>query len=311
MTRTASVAEALVQFLLQKDDAGLATRLRLVVHAVIGDDADHGAGRNQARDPVIDGAVEGVGLGRSRSMRVLDEIGQRQIEQARRLALEQAQAGVEHVDREVAGVLVGLRAAHHRLHVADAVLFDAGAVGVLGGEVDALQAPRQHQPQLVLGGNGRRLHARVGERGQDGAAAHQRGVRDHALLAGGAVEVVVAGDAVHRRRRAGHDRGVVGVGEGRHDGVGNRVEAVLPERGDRRQDAVGDAALDVGGIAPVEADHRRRPLGRPIAPPIHAHLCHRITPHARPVVIPGLVPGIQASARAKAIGDIDPEDKSA
>ena len=82
-----AVAEARVQLLLQEDHVGRAVGLRLVVHAVIGDDADHGSGRHQARDPVIDGAVEGVGLGRARSMRVLDEIGQRQIEQRRRLAL--------------------------------------------------------------------------------------------------------------------------------------------------------------------------------------------------------------------------------
>jgi hypothetical protein len=45
---------------------------------------------------------------------------------------------------------------------------------------------------------------------------------------------------VHGGRRAGDDGGVVGIGEGGDDGIGNGEKAVLPDRGDGQQDAVGD-----------------------------------------------------------------------
>ena len=180
------------------------------------------------------------------------------------------------------------------------------AVGVLGGEVDALEAARQHQPQLVLGGDGGGLHAGFRHGGQDGAAAHERAVGDHALLAGGAVEVVVAGDAVHGRRHAGDDRGVVGVGEARHDGIGDGVEAVAPERGDGRQNAVGDAAVDVGGVAAVVADDDGGPLRRAVAAAVHFTSAMGAPEHEREMVSGAvvsrpyiqLVPSHAISARA-------------
>ena len=107
-------------------------------------------------------------------------------------------------------------------------------------------------------------------------------------------------------RRAGDDRGVVGVGEGGDHGIGDGEKAAFAKRGDGRQDAIGDAALDVARVAAVETDHHRRPLRDAVAPPIHAHLCHRINPRcvsstANALVIPGLVPGIQPSTNAGAI----------
>ena len=94
-----AVAEAAVELLLQEHDVGLAARARLVVHAMIGDHADDGAGGHHGSDPLVDGTVENVGLRLARSVRVLHEIGEREIEERRRLALQQAQAGVQHVKR--------------------------------------------------------------------------------------------------------------------------------------------------------------------------------------------------------------------
>ena len=187
-------------------------------------------------DAVVDGAIEGVGLRRPRRMRVLDEVGEREIEQRRRLALQQ-RAGRRPARRARDRRSTGRASARPTMASTSPMPLAAWrrAVGMLGGEVDALEAARQHQPQLVLGRDGGGLDAGIRHGGQDGAAAHQRGVGDHALLAGGAVEVVVAGDAVHGRRHAGDDRGVVGVGEARHDGVGDGVEAAAP--GTRRWSA--------------------------------------------------------------------------
>ena len=68
------------------------------------------------------------------------------------------------------------------------------------------------------------------------------------------VQVVVAGNAMHRGRRAGDQRHVVRAGEARHGAVGDGAEALVHEAGDVRDDAVADALLDVGGIAAVDAD---------------------------------------------------------
>ena len=218
-------------------------------------------------------------------MRVLHEVGQRQVEQLGCAPPQQLQPRVQHVDRQVRRILVGLAAADHALDVRDAVVGQRHPVGLLGREGDAVEPARQHQAQLVLGRHRRRLHAGLGHAGEDGAAAHQRRVRDHALLARGAVEIVVAGDTVHGRRHAGDDRSVVGIGEGRHGSLGRAEEARLAKSGDGGQNAVPDAALDVGRIAPVEADHHRRPLGRLIAAPVHVYCCH-VTPYPRPGTAP-------------------------
>ncbi len=82
----------------------------------------------------------------------------------------------------------------------------------------------------------------------------RRGVRDHALLACSAVEIVVAGDAVNGRRCARDKRGIVGIGEGGHHRIGFTEEAAAAETCHGRQDPVRDAARDIGGVAAVIAD---------------------------------------------------------
>ncbi len=108
--------------------------------------------------------------------------------------------------------------------------------------------------------------------GQDGAAAHQRGVGDHALLAGGAVEVVVAGDAVHGRRHAGDDRGVVGVGEG-------RAPRPRPCRGSRcRGTRRWSAGCRRRGRAGYIPDRSRRSTPPPSAAPASGSACRSRSP---------------------------------
>jgi len=92
------------------------------------------------------------------------------------------------------------------------------------------------------------------------------------LLAGRAIEIVVARDAVDRGRRAGDDRGVVRVGEGRHHGVGGADEAVLAQSREGGQDAARDAVLEIGGIEAVDADHHGRPTRQPVGAAIQANL---------------------------------------
>ena len=74
-----------------------------------------------------------------------------------------------------------------------------------------------------------------------------------------AVPEIVAADAVHGRRRAGHDRQVVRVGERRHDAVGGagrcRVRRATARKGAR---PAAMACVDVVGLAAVDADDDQR-----------------------------------------------------
>ena len=76
-----AVAEAPVQLLLQEHHVGRSVGAGLVVHAVVRHDANHRAEAHQLADALVHRAIEGVGLGRARRVRMLHEVGQRQIEQ--------------------------------------------------------------------------------------------------------------------------------------------------------------------------------------------------------------------------------------
>ena len=76
----------------------------------------------------------------------------------------------------------------------------------------------------------------------------------HHLGAAGDVEQVVAADAVHRRRRAGHDRQVVRVGEARHHAVGDQRRALGQRALQPRHVAGGHGLGEVVGLAAVDAD---------------------------------------------------------
>jgi hypothetical protein len=65
MTRRAG-AEVPDEFVFEKNDP------RFVVHAVIGDEADDGALRDKASDPLVEGVMKSVGGGFARRVQVLN-----------------------------------------------------------------------------------------------------------------------------------------------------------------------------------------------------------------------------------------------
>ena len=99
----------------------------------------------------------------------------------------------------------------------------------------------------------------VRERREDRAGAQVLGVVHHHFGAGVAVPEVVAADAVHRRRRAGDDRQVVGIRERRHDAVGGEAGARIAQPREVRRAPGGDRLVDVLGLAAVDADDDERP----------------------------------------------------
>src|SRR5205807_1969124 len=66
----------------------------------------------------------------------------------------------------------------------------------------------------------------------------------------------------------GHDGDIVRVGEGRHHGVRGAEIAVAGKRADRRKDALGYAAIEIFGIASVDADDHRRALRLAVPPAV-------------------------------------------
>ena len=108
-------------------------------------------------------------------------------------------------------------------------------------------------------------------------------VGHHDLAPAVAVEVIIAGNAVHRRRRPGHDRHVVRVREGRQHRI--RRARDNPRRRTTRSSGKmpsANAAVDVLRVAPVGADDHRRPLRLPVPPSVQLDcLGHRRSPIAK------------------------------
>ena len=259
-----ALAEPLVGQRLQVDDVRLLVRQMLVVHAVIGGEHQHGAGRVELADIAVHHRVERIREVRAGRRLVLHVVGGREIHQVGALALEDRDAGRHDEFGQVGRIDLGQRLADARQQVADAVVLHRRLVGLLGRERDGaagghVEVLAEHRAQLVLGGDDRDLGAGVVERLHDGRRAQEARVVHHHFLARRAVVEVVAGNAVHRRRTAGDDRHVVRVGEARHRGERGEVRAVLHQPREIRREAGLDRALDVARLRAVEADdHRRR-----------------------------------------------------
>ncbi len=79
--------------------------------------------------------------------------------------------------------------------------------------------------QLVLRRDHGHLGAGRGECRQDGADPQVTRVIHHDFLAALRIEEVIAADPMHGRRHTGHDGQIVGIGEARHDAVGDETGA--------------------------------------------------------------------------------------
>ncbi len=259
-------AEFGIENVLQVDDLGRAVGLRLIVHAVVGSHADDRAQFGKTADLLVDAAVELVRHRVAGRVLVLDVVGQRKEQHVGFVSFQQLDAGFENEQRKVHRVHVGLRHADQIEYVLDAVLGQGAAVGELGRKADVaarqVEVLAQLLPQLVLGGNRYHLGPGVGEDGQNRLAAQQFRAGHHHRLAG-LVEVIVAGDAMHRSWRASDQRHVVRAGEAGHRAVGDGVETFVHEAGEVGQDAVAAALLEVGGIAAIDTDDDHR-LTRPL-----------------------------------------------
>ncbi|MNS94764.1 hypothetical protein D3C72_1289910 [compost metagenome] len=198
-------------------------------------------------------------------MLVLDVVGGGQVHQVRPLGFEQRHAGGEHELRQVRAVDRRQRHADAGQHVVDAVFFKARLVGLLRGEADALQAVAEQRAQLVLGRHHGDLRAGLGRGGQHRGRAQVAGVVHQHLFAGFGVVEEVAADTVHRRRHAGHDRQVVGVGERRHHAVAGQHRAALRQAGKEGRDAGLHGQVDVFLLAAVDADDHGGAGGKLVA----------------------------------------------
>ena len=233
----------------------------LGVHAVVRGERDGAAERVQAREIAVHHGVERIGRRRARRGLVLHVVGGREVHQIRAIALHQLHARGKHEFRQ-------LRAVHRRHRHADER--DGRRIRLLRGEAGALQLVPEERAQLVLRRDHRHLRARVRERRQQRAAAQVLRVVHHHLGAGVAVKEVVAADAMHRRRRAGDDRQVVRIGEGRNDAVGVEHRAVRRQAREERRDAGANGLRYVGRLAAVDADHHQRSIHPAVGPAVGA-----------------------------------------
>ena len=141
-----SSAETAVELVFEENHIGLAIRQRLVVHAMVGDETDDGAQFDKAPYAIIDRPVESIRFRRSRRVRVLHIVRERQIEQPSHAAFEERDPGVEHEQRQIGRIHVGPAATDQR--------FDLG-IGIFGRKADAVEVAPEQLAQFVLGGNRR------------------------------------------------------------------------------------------------------------------------------------------------------------
>jgi hypothetical protein len=131
----------------------------------------------------------------------------------------------------------------------------------------------QQAAQLVLGRDDGDLRACFLERREDRRRAQEFRIVHHHLLAGVRVEEVVAGNPVHRRRPAGDDGKIVGVGKAGHNAVGAQVAALRRNVRQIRRHAGLHRLFDVGRLRAVDADHHGRRFRPGITPAVDLDLC--------------------------------------
>ena len=277
-----AVPDMRVQDVLEVEDMRAAVIERLVVHAVIGGDRDDAAEFGKARQALVERPVKGERLRLVGRVAVLNVIGQREIEELGTTVFDEADTGIEHEQRQIGRIHIGLRAPDHRLDIGAAVLLFGTAIRVLRREADGAladpEATAKHRPQFILGGDRGDRHARLRDPRKDRVAAQHRGVAHHDFAPSLAVEREIARYAVHRRCGAGDDRHVVWIGEGRHRRIGDRAEPVLPPRRHRRQHAGREPGIEIGGVEAVGADDDHRAARQPIFPPVQLDHHQKVAP---------------------------------
>jgi hypothetical protein len=180
------------------------------------------------------------------------------------------QADLEGVVTDVPLVDAGGRPPDDGRHVVDAEGGQAEPVGLLGADRRDV-AVGEEAAQLVLGRDRQDGDPGPPHLGVDRWGPQDRRVDELDLLAIGRA-VVVAGHPVDRRRRAGHDREVVGVGERRHLGEPEVVGAAPGEhRAQARHQPTGHPIVEVGRLAAVDRDDDRRPIRQPIVAAVDGH----------------------------------------
>ncbi len=267
-------AKPVVEHVLQKDDMRAAVGKRLVVHPVVGGDPDDAAKFDEARDAPVELLVKRQRLRLVGGVAVLHVVGQRQIEEFGAAVLDQPDPGIEHEERQIGGVHVGLFPSDQRLDLAYPVLVDGAAVGEFRRKADALHVVAQHPAQLVLGGDRCNRHAGLRHRREQRRRAQHRRVGHHHLGAGLPVEREIAGDAVLGRRDASDDRDVVGIGKGRHRRLGNAEKAGFAGGGDGRQYPRLEARFEISRIAAIGTDHCDRPAWAAVGAAVESDLFH-------------------------------------
>ena len=226
----ASIIAPAVNDVLKVDDVGIAFGGVLGVHAVIRGQYQHGAQGIELVEIAVHHGVKIVRFVAARGVLVLHVIGSRQVHQVGALLLDQLHPGGEDELAQVGGIDLGDGQADVLVRMVDAVVGLGGLVRLFRRETDRaagrkIEPVAEQRRQLVLGGDHGDLGAGIEEGLINGAGAHELGVSHHHVLAAVAVEEEVGADAVDRRRHAGDDGDVVGVGEAGDHAIATQVAA--------------------------------------------------------------------------------------
>jgi hypothetical protein len=244
-----------IEVVLQVDHVGPAVRAVLGVHAVIGGEHDGGAQGIEPRQIAVHHGVEIIRRRRARRGLVLDIVGGGQIHQIRPLLLHEFDPGEEHEFRQLRTVHGGNRHADALHHVFDAIVGQRDLVGLFGREADALHLVTEQPAQLVLRRDHRHFRAGTGKGRENRTRAQIARIVHHDFFAALGIEEIIAAYAMDRRRHAGHDRQIIGIGEARHDTVGREGGPGAREQPSQKGRGAGrDRRGDVLELTAVDAD---------------------------------------------------------
>ena len=178
------------------------------------------------------------------------------------------QADLHRVLTQIPVVDARVRAANQLAHIAKMECGQLKPIGTLGAHRRHLAGAEQ-ATKLVLCRHHQDARTCRLKRGVDGRSPQKARIAELDFLAGGWVQVVIAGHAVQARRHPRHDRQVVGIGERRHvaqsalPGAATRQQAGEPRHQPTRQ-----RVFEVHGIAAVDGEHDGRPARQAVLPAV-------------------------------------------
>ena len=278
--------ELFAQFGFEVNHVGRAVGSLLRVHAVVRGNAHNRSQFQQTAQRAVDVRVKLDGLGRAGRVSVLHVVGRGEVKEVGHPVFQKRDTGLENKQARLRTVDGRRGLADEFFDIVDPVRLHLRLVRLLGREGDAAgraclgrtrgegghalshKASRKNIPELLLGREDGDLAPGTRGGGKDRFGAQVPGRVHHHFPGGGGVVEEISADSMDRRGRAGDDRGIVDVGEGRHRGARQPAIAVHTDALEVRHPAPRQRRVEIFIGRTVEANDRDRAAGGMVRPSV-------------------------------------------